>query len=211
MKVYTNSQQGKRGYQEDRFLVKPLEEKTRTICAVSDGMGGHPNGDKAAEKVVFHVGLAAKNLDEIVGALWAANIECLAEKDHRGATATVCLFDTDKNTISVAHAGDTRISHFPSDPQGSAGFLTVDHGIGSMLKNAVGFLSVVDNFELPIYPGCFVISSDGVHDFMNLKEMDTEITNAIECGEDPAKALCDKALRNGSSDNCTAIVVDLSR
>jgi len=101
---------------DDRFIVKTLDDE-HLLLAVSDGMGGHPAGDIAAEDVVESLGLIAAGTDDKTGALVSAIDR--ADKTIRnrvskalfleGMGATVTAVILNRRKIWWAHAGDSRL------------------------------------------------------------------------------------------------------
>jgi protein phosphatase len=214
MIVYAHSEQGKRDYQQDRYIV------FENLFVVADGMGGHSNGEMAAQSVIDayanyvgyseHAGESIDNFD-LVAPIWEANHECVSSGDDRGSTATAAIIKD--GWLRVAHAGDSRVSIITD---GIIRGITTDHGTGHKLNNGVGFLSHVDSFKTPVKSGDIVIlSTDGVHDYLGGDGMVKALEDAFKYAEknpedklwNLAEHLVWRALGVPSWDNCTAIVV----
>ena len=108
MKISFSTHQGNRAYQQDRLLVN--EESG--LFVVADGMGGHANGDLAADSVVkaFKDFWIRPNQDlyaAVVERLEAAHQKCVAARDRRGSTALVVLVKED--SIHCFSLGDSYI------------------------------------------------------------------------------------------------------
>ncbi len=105
-----------RGKNDDRFLVMALPED-RYLVAVSDGMGGHPGGDVAAEIVTECLRAVDIGGDMQPHPLRAALLQADALITDRvmaspdlsgmGATATAVLVANDR--ACWAHVGDSRL------------------------------------------------------------------------------------------------------
>lgn len=106
----------KQAKNEDRFLIKVLDEE-HLLLAVSDGMGGHPAGDIAAEDIVnclnqIDIGMMDKSKSLSLAINRADKIiRNRVKKDPllegMGATATAAIISDTK--MWWAHIGDSRI------------------------------------------------------------------------------------------------------
>lgn len=104
---------GAREKNEDRLRCFTLEGTT--VAIVADGMGGHGDGDLAAEAVVdtveqcfrLHPVVSEENIAAIMEAANQSVLDMQVEgKDMR--TTVVALFLSEENAI-IAHAGDSRL------------------------------------------------------------------------------------------------------
>jgi serine/threonine protein phosphatase PrpC len=104
-----------RDYQEDSYLVKELDDKL--LIAVSDGMGGHPNGDKASQEVIQVVDMATDSFNYVDDKALESYLKDLAKVIHyvvnshgdfRGATLILALVSDDK--VTYLHIGDSYLS-----------------------------------------------------------------------------------------------------
>lgn len=212
MKSFGHSEKGKRGYQEDRFLIKD------NLFVVCDGMGGHPNGDLAAETgidVMSKINFASKKTkqDLIKDAISIADLKCRLAKDDRGSTLTSVYVDEENKKIVIGHVGDSRayriskngLSHFTIER------LTVDHERYGYITSALGFMSKIMLYDSPYQEGeRLLIVSDGVSgDYKNNLSLLKAIEKAESNGWNVAEHLCHDAIANGSTDNCTAVYVEL--
>ncbi|MGE0023379.1 MAG: protein kinase, partial [Hyphomicrobium sp.] len=111
----------------------------------------------------------------------------------------------------IFHVGDSRIFQLAA---GSLEQLTRDHRRAiskteSYLSRAMGADPNVeiDYHDLDLKPGdVFVLSTDGVHEFVGPREMATLITPAGDL-DAAARAIVECALANGSDDNLTVQIV----
>lgn len=221
MKVSTHTEQGKRGYQQDRFLVKD------DLFAVCDGMGGHANGELAAQAAVDRLsaidftskGSPCQLMSE---AIKLADKDCIDSGDNRGSTVIAIHVDEEAGFISSAHIGDSRIYLIKSDKTISR--LTEDHAtMNGGLTSCLGFATRIDLEVYKIEAGDKVLLvSDGISGAFSKRDpenpwawidmnylMVKEIAKADAEGWNPAEHLCHHAIARGSTDNCTAILIEL--
>jgi hypothetical protein len=114
----------------------------------------------------------------------------------------------------VLHVGDTRAYRLAGD---RLTCLTVDHvreggtGWSHILNRALGVETEV-RLDYATQPMArhdrFLLCSDGVHGVLTAEAI-TDILRERRSSEDSARALVAAALRSGSTDNCTALVVDI--
>ena len=114
----------------------------------------------------------------------------------------------------VLHVGDTRAYRLSGD---RLTCLTIDHvrDAGSarshILNRALGVETEV-RLDYATQPMArhdrFLLCSDGVHEFLTA-DMIADILRERSVPEDSARALVTAALRAGSTDNCTALVLDV--
>lgn len=198
MKTFICTEQGHRSYQEDRLFTD-----NHSVWAVADGMGGHPHGDKAAQACIDALeSLATDPLPgQLHSAFWIADKECKSHRDTRGSTFTCAQLRTSDNTIIVFHAGDSFA--FQVTPSRTFKRVSKSHELpNGALTNGVGFLSIVDQYEIQAKEtGWLILATDGLE---VLTPDDWVI--AID-QEDPAKWAVARGLERGSRDNLTCIVV----
>ncbi len=205
-------------------LAEPRQE---VVAAIADGIGGAKGGRVAAEIAVrgFLDGFcdlpetlevrraAARILDALNG--W---INSLGRRDpeltRMGCTFTALVLRG--RTAHVIHAGDTRAYRLRND---SLICLTGDHTreIGAarprVLYRALGVETEM-RLDYTAQPMAlhdrFLLCSDGVHGFLTGEEI-ADILRDRSASQDTARALVKAALDAGSTDNCTALVLDVVR
>lgn len=111
MEFATLSTPGGRKINEDRLLVQ--QSANTFLAAVADGLGGHGNGDLAAEQALQVLGqlLAdrAPQRNALTDAAAEANRQIMQQCTGK---TTLALLWGDKSTALAAHIGDSRIYHF---------------------------------------------------------------------------------------------------
>jgi len=192
------------------------------LIAVADGVGGNAGGGEASEMTVRTVSAdyyatpdTWEPLTALDKVLTAANRWLLAQananRDMAGMATTLSLLVIRGQRYYSAHVGDTRIYLLRN---GALKQLTTDHvwdrpDMRHVLKRAVGLdqhLSV-DFAEGTLNKGdVFALMSDGVWDALGEKE----IHEGLGKFNSP-QMICDHltkmALKKGSQDNSTAVVI----
>ncbi|MFZ3086653.1 MAG: bifunctional protein-serine/threonine kinase/phosphatase [Methylotenera sp.] len=192
------------------------------LIAVADGVGGNAGGSEASEMTVRTVSAdyyatpdTWEPLTALDKVLTAANRWLLAQananRDMAGMATTLSLLVIRGQRYYSAHVGDTRIYLLRN---GALKQLTTDHvwdrpDMRHVLKRAVGLdqhLSV-DFAEGALNKGdIFALMSDGVWDALGEKE----IHEGLGKFNNP-QMICDHltkmALKKGSQDNSTAVVI----
>lgn len=133
--------------------------------------------------------------------------QSLRSSDQSSMLSTLSVLIIKSNTAHIFHVGDSRIYRFRA---GKLSQLTHDHVLNinqqkTYLSRAIGFdLSVnVDYQTQTIKVGdIFLLSTDGVHDVLDLATIQTELKRNIS-----SKDLVKLALKNGSTDNLSVTIV----
>ena len=213
---------------EDSLLVQP----ERGLWVVCDGMGGHEAGDYASGWIVEQ--LSEVTLPPRVGGMVNTLKASLSECNHHlrkyaGANglgqigSTVALLVIHSDRAMVLWAGDSRVYRLR---KGKLRQMTEDHSYARELARNTGkeledgqpgsqaiTRAVGASEELQL--DCLVLEarpedvwllcSDGVSGSVSAEEM----MELLGSAEDPARAMVERALENGSRDNCTAISVHI--
>ena len=203
-------------------LPQPRQE---VIAAIADGIGGAKGGRIAAETAVRGFLDGFCDLPEtvevqragatIVSALngW---INTMGRQDPNlaGMGCTLTALVLRGRVAHLLHVGDTRAYRLSGD---RLTCLTTDHvrqdgrARSHTLNRALGVEAEVrlDYATQPVaLHDRFLLCSDGVHGFLT----DQDIANILRerCApEDTADALVGSALQSGSTDNCTALILDV--
>jgi serine/threonine protein phosphatase PrpC len=201
------------------------EPRRDVIAAIADGMGGAKGGRVAAEIAVrgFLDGFcdlpetmevqraAAIVLDALNG--W---IHSQGRRDARlkGMGSTFTALVLRGRIAHVLHVGDTRAYRLSRD---RLTCLTTDHvrqdgnGRSHILLRALGVETEVrlDYTTQPVAPhDRFLLCSDGVHGYLDAETI-ADIMRERVSSQDTARAIVTAALRADSTDNCTALVLDV--
>ena len=223
------SKTGRRKDNEDfagtLFGAELPEPRQEVIAAIADGIGGAKGGRIAAETAVrgFLDGFCdlpetmevQRAGSKIISALngW---INTMGRQDPNvaGMGCTLTALVLRGRIAHLLHVGDTRAYRLSGD---RLTCLTTDHvrqdgtGRSNTLNRALGVEAEVrlDYASQPIaLHDRFLLCSDGVHGFLSDQTI-ADILRERSAPEDTAGALVATALRSGSTDNCTALVLDV--
>jgi serine/threonine protein phosphatase PrpC len=205
-------------------LPKPRRD---VVGAVADGIGGAKGGRIAAETAVRGFLDGFCDLPETMEVRRAAAtvisslnswIYSQGKRDPAlaGMGCTFTAIVLRGRIAHVLHVGDTRAYRFAGD---RLALLTTDHvregatgsGRSNILFRALGVETEVrlDYATQPVaLHDRFVLCSDGVHGYL-APEAIADIMRERSASEDTARALVAAALDAGSTDNCTAMVIDV--
>ena len=201
------------------------EPRQEVIAAIADGIGGAKGGRVAAETAVRGFLDGFCDLPEtmevqragakIVSALngW---INTMGRQDPKlaGMGCTLTALVLRGRVAHLLHVGDTRAYRLSGN---RLTCLTTDHvrqdgGRRShTLNRALGVEAEVrlDYATQPVtLHDRFLLCSDGVHGFLTDQNI-ADILRERSAPEDTAGALVGAALQSGSTDNCTALVMDV--
>ncbi len=195
------------------------------VAAIADGIGGAKGGRVAAEMAVrgfldgfcdmpetMEVRRAAARVLTSLNAWIFSQGRRDAKLAGMGCTFTALVLRG--RVAHIVHVGDTRAYRLRGD---RLACLTVDHvrdggaERSSTLVRALGVETEVplDYASQPVARhDRFLLCSDGVHAFLPADAM-ADILRERSASEDSARALIAAALAAGSTDNCTALVLDV--
>jgi serine/threonine protein phosphatase PrpC len=224
------TERGQRAENED-FLAsqRPLahEEARGFIAAIADGVSSGGSGRMAAQTTVMalvedYFGApptwdTTVVLDRIISAqnAWLAGHN---RRNSSAALTTLTALTLRGQSWTVAHVGDTR-AYLIRDR--ALRLLTQDHcldhpDLRSRLTRAIGQDDAVrvDYLQGELQPGdSFVLLSDGVHTRLTQKQivalcgLATDASDVSVSAQNASEALVQAALKDGSQDNASALVV----
>ena len=219
---------GPRERNEDYIgIVTPLTEQLSVkgaLIAVADGVSGNAGGGEAAEMTVRTVSAdyyatpdtwePHSALDKVLTAAnrWVLS-QANANRDMAGMATTLSLLIIRGQRYYSAHVGDTRI-YLLRD--GVLSQLTTDHvwdrpDMRHVLKRAVGLDAhlTADFGEGNLQVGdIFALMSDGVWDSLGEQAIHAGLTK-FDTPKLVAEYLTETALKKGSLDNSTAVIVKI--
>jgi serine/threonine protein phosphatase PrpC len=201
------------------------EPRRDVVAAIADGIGGANGGRVAAETAVRGFLDGFCDLPETMEVRRAAAIVVNAlnnwiySQGHRDAklAGMGCTFTAmvlRGRIAHVLHVGDTRAYRLAGD---RLICLTIDHvreggtSRSHILNRALGVETEVrlDYATQPVARhDRFLLCSDGVHGVVAAETI-ADILRERSASENAARALVAAALRSGSTDNCTTLVVDV--
>jgi len=201
------------------------EPRRDIVAAIADGIGGAKGGRVAAETAVRGFLDGFCDLPETMEVRRAAAtilnalngwIHSQGQRDPKlaGMGCTFTALVLRGRVAHVLHVGDTRAYRLRSDRLTR---LTSDHvredgtGRSSILSRALGVETEL-RLDYAAHQMArhdrFLLCSDGVHGFLT-DEAIADILRERFASEDSARALVAAALQSGSTDNCTALVLDV--
>lgn len=226
---------GNRDVNQDAFAVKdPLSASEKSVkgivACVADGVSCSNNGQQASQTSVTQFiadyystnknwdvkQSASKVLNSLNSWLYQHNKDDLR---HNGLITTFSSLIFKSNTAHVLHVGDSRIYRHRGDQLKQ---LSHDHSRAVYSKNTVLTRALgmdchidIDYQAITLQVGdLFMLSSDGVHDYLSKNKLNdylkkiTISSTAVDF-EKLAKAICDDALAQGSSDNISCLLVQI--
>jgi len=214
------------GAKETDSAVFSAEGDGPFFFAAADGMGGHDAGDAASIFVVtklkqsasYQTTPADENIIEVT--LKGIHAELLAEARKRGTPkmgSTVAGIVLQKGNCGFFNAGDSRVYRLRhnyiqqiSEDDSLSRFM--QNAAKNIITNAVGAgqenMSVASRFSggFAAKGDVFLMCSDGVHGFISDDDLSLML-GLDDAPADIARIIVEKAIRNNSDDNCTAVVV----
>jgi serine/threonine protein phosphatase PrpC len=201
------------------------EPRGDVVAAIADGIGSANGGRIAAETAVrgFLDGFcdlpetmevrraAARVLDALNGWIYS---QAHQDPDLAGMGCTFTALVLRGRMAHVVHVGDTRAYRLSGD---RLICLTTDHvreggpRKSSILYRALGVETEVrlDYANQPLARhDRFLLCTDGIHAFLTSDTI-ADVLRERSASADTARALVAAALQSGSTDNCTALVVDV--
>lgn len=203
-------------------LPVPRQE---VVAAIADGIGGAKGGRVAAETAVRGFLDGFCELPEMMEVRHAAArvvnsinswIHSVGHQDPKlaGMGCTFTALVLRGRIAHVLHIGDSRAYRLSGD---RLTCLTTDHALGrvpgrsGVLYRALGVESEVrlDYASQPFtLHDRLLLCTDGIHGSLP-DEVITDILRERSASDETARALVTAALRSGSTDNCTAMVLDV--
>lgn len=199
----------------------PHEAQRGLVAAIADGVSTGGRGREAAQSTVMCVVQdyfatpptweTSVALDRLIGAQngWLAASN---RRNARGAMTTLTALVLRGHSYTLAHVGDTRAWLLRG---GEWTQLTQDHvfdhpDMKSRLTRAIGLDERVhvDYLQGELQAGdVFVLTSDGVHGVLASKQLASAAAQARTSAQAASQALVDAALKAGSWDNASALVI----
>ena len=216
---------------QDSFFLKCQGKKC--LCAVADGMGGHNAGDVASRTAIEIIG-NLNRIDEknILEAFEEANRTILemstCDKSLEGMGTTIVLAAINKDEAIIVNVGDSRaygisrsfakqitVDHSYVQELLDGGKITSAEAKNHPMKNIITMaVGVGEKITPKIKEVTFgkeeilLLCSDGVSGALSEEEM---ISCCYENMPDKAaESLCRLAVKNGATDDVTAIVVRMN-
>lgn len=217
---------GKKKHNEDAIGIRAPEGALLThkgiLAAIADGVSAAEAGREASEACIKsllydyfctpEIWTVQKSILTVLNALnrWLYSQGTHFDEEAKGFISTLSLLVIKSTIAHLFHVGDSRIYRFR---QGELQQLSQDHsrkvGDVTYLARAMGLDSKlqVDYQAQDILEGdIFLLSTDGVHDFLTINEM-KDILLLSDSLDEKVQHLFQTALKNGSADNLSAQLI----
>lgn len=213
---------------EDSCGIRVPEEPVLTTkgvaLVIADGMSGSEAGKQASDSCVtgflsdYFSTPDSWTVQTSGGKILSALNRWLYSQGHqqygtpKGMVTTFSALVIKSTTAHLFHVGDTRIYRLR---KGELECLTRDHRVyvsedKNYLNRAMGIeLSMdIDYRKVPVEKGDrFLLSTDGVHDFVDDKTIKRYLVDGTKAPEVLAKQLVDFAIKEGSDDNVSCQIL----
>lgn len=215
MRFETRTAQGKRQSHEDRFLARPSSPRRFAVC---DGLGGHDEGDVAAQCVVDALqddAIALLPAEELIASL-VARLRMHTWQNPPGrhyapaTTLTMIRETSEPGEWEVIHVGDSRAYWLPAGA--SSMQVSVDHAIFGSLTQALNaspkaLIPPGQIERISVYPGDrILLATDGLWDDGGLGVQKIYASARITDLAEAADALMVRS--ETGSDNRTIVLVE---
>ena len=233
MKVFVRTDVGRvRPINEDSFYAPGEGER---FCAIADGMGGHNAGEVASAMAVQIFAESMRSCPAITGsamhravelANYAVYRESMRVTECSGMGTTFTAIGQSGNNVHIAHVGDSRAYLIRN---GAIMRLTIDHTLveemvmqgvitpreakhhpkRNYITRALGTTEhvEVDLIQIELMPGdIFFLCTDGLSNHVEEHAILAIVQSGVSW-EEKVSAVVDAALKNGSTDNVTAMFV----
>ncbi|QJR80337.1 bifunctional protein-serine/threonine kinase/phosphatase [Alteromonas pelagimontana] len=225
------SSAGVKSENQDAFAVwhgqgSQLKEKG-VVAAMADGVSACAKAKEAANSAVttfvldylqtpvtWTVKRSAQQVLQSVNR-WCYGQNAFATGGGSQAVTTFSGLIFKSNSAFVFHAGDSRIYRYQN---GDLEQLTLDHcikqGRRSVLSRALGIEPHldVDFKQIDLQPDdIFVMTTDGVHQFITTKQVKSALQEESQDLEATSRNIVQAALTNGSDDNLSCLLLKVNR
>ncbi len=216
---------------QDAFTAHiPADATTRQfkggVACIADGISNSVNAKMASETAVTNFALdyystpdfwsAKQSARKVIGAMnaWLYQQSNQSQLREDGFITTFSAMVIKSHTAHILHVGDSRIYRLRD---GQIKQLTRDHCFyskqTSSLTRALGFepqLELDYHAQKVRVGDRFLLTTDGVHEHLKTNEISNTVDGEANL-ELASKTIVERALKNGSSDNCSALIVDVEQ
>lgn len=224
---------GTRRENQDAILVRVPEKTSElvhkgAVACIADGVSCSDHSQKASHTAVvqfindYYATPDSWSIRHSAGKILNSLNSWLYEEgtkqalSHNGLVTTFSCIILKSNTAHLFHVGDTRIYRMRDN---KIRLLTKDHqrtnfGKSAYLTRALGMDSKleVDYQTVSLRQGDrFILTSDGVHDFIDNNSLSEFTFNTHGLApQDLSEEICNQALNNGSQDNLSCLIIDIT-
>ncbi|WP_375748254.1 protein kinase [Vibrio sp. HN007] len=225
---------GTRRENQDAILVRVPDDANElthkgVVACIADGVSCSEHSQKASHTAVVQFindyyatpdSWSIKNsASKILTSLnsWLYEEGTKQGLSHNGLVTTFSSIIIKSNTAHIFHVGDTRIYRMRDN---KLRLLTKDHqrtnfGKNAYLTRALGMdrMLEVDYQSMSLQEGDrFILTSDGVHDFIDDSALSDFTLNANQLKpQELSEEICHQAMNNGSQDNLSCLIMDITQ
>lgn len=212
-----------------------VEIDNETKIMIADGVGGNAGGDEASIYVMNAINnLSSEDIGDLRTCLLEINTNLVTYAStvpgHELMATTVSGIFFTNNEFVMVHCGNTRIYSLQgsflkqvTEDQTTYQWLmatgnieAAEHCNKSEIRGAFGggttkfsdTLVVKRIFERGT-PTKILVTSDGVHDSLDIDDIEDIVTNDSFSSVEKINKLIDSAVSKGSEDDCTAVLIEL--
>lgn len=226
------SNQGARDTNQDALMVRSPENTSELslkgiVACMADGASCSEHGQQASHTAVTQMALdyyatpeswgVKRSAGKVLDALnrWLFQQGEQQALSHNSFVTTLSAMVFKSNLAYLFHAGDTRIYRLRENTLQQ---LTRDHRRGSsgshtFLTRALGMDHQVeiDYQAIALKAGDrFIFTTDGVHDWLSKAWLAQQCRDMEQDKEQLSQAVCKHAIRNGSPDNVSCLIIDIT-
>ncbi|GAB3516224.1 bifunctional protein-serine/threonine kinase/phosphatase [Photobacterium alginatilyticum] len=225
------SSAGSREANQDAFAAKHAVRNSvvkykGVVACIADGVSCSDNGQQASHTSVTQFiddyystpnswGVRKSAAKVLTGLnSWLYHHGQQSDLRHNGLVSTFSSVIVKSNTAHLIHVGDSRIYRYRA---GKLVQLTQDHsrkqgGRSHFLTRALGMDSRldVDYQQEPLeVDDVLILTTDGLHDWLSKQELEALLSRMELTTEELAHLIVQYALKNGSDDNLTCLLVKI--
>lgn len=222
---------GRRSTNQDAVAVRTLSDR-RELAVVCDGMGSHTAGELASHDALEALVSALDQGETLKAAVHRANAavrkHATGDPDTAGIGTTLVALLRQGGQYELANVGDSRayrvgperivqvtVDHSFVAEAVREGRMSFDEASRSPWKNAVTrHLGASDPLDVDVFgsfsadePHLIVLCSDGAHSVLSAEEIDRLVRRTPHV-QDMAREIGEAALREGSDDNVSVVVLE---
>ena len=225
MKYAAKTITGIRKQNQDAVFIP--ERGMIAIAAVADGMGGHNAGDIASALAIAPGTIRERLINAVNMANSAVYELSFSDEGYRGMGTTLVAAVLEEKRFIAANVGDSRLYHYDGlhlkqitedhsyvAQLAALGYITREeaarHPQRNIITRAVGTRPIerVDVFECAWEKGDkLLICTDGLYGELSEDELADALGRSAEELQTACDALVERALKAGSRDNISAVII----
>lgn len=237
MKIYAATQKGvQKAQNEDRIALNHEvidagtyeRECTEGFVAIADGVGGNKAGAVASQFVADELGKCSRSIENLTEINQRLIELSQTDEDLAGMATTLALVDFTKDSAKITYVGNTRVYAVVNEKylkQLTRDDTTLEYLLATGQLDALTAAFFNRKNEITACFGAgnpvllklkqidvsgqdtLILTSDGIHDYVSLDEME-DIYCAADDKVEFCKKLIEQAVENGSMDDMSVAVLN---